>query len=68
MATLSSQKLATAPISVPALGQNRVKPSEYFSPIAQPVSISPAIRTISQGFIRRPALLIPCPGISADGP
>jgi len=39
----SSSMLATMARPVRTLGTGRVKPSVYFSPMAQPVSSSPAI-------------------------
>jgi hypothetical protein len=41
-------KLDAMAATVAAVGQNRVSPSEYFSPSAQPISSNPAARSASQ--------------------
>jgi hypothetical protein len=41
-------KLNAIAATVAAVGQNRVNPSEYFSPSAQPISSSPAARSATQ--------------------
>jgi hypothetical protein len=47
-ATAISAKLSAMAAMVAAVGQNRVSPSEYFSPSAQPTSSSPAARRAAQ--------------------
>jgi hypothetical protein len=41
-ASAINTKLSTIAMAVAAVGQNRVSPSEYFSPSAQPISSKPA--------------------------
>src|SRR5688572_2885195 len=48
MASASSTMLTTSAAAVHTVGQSRVSPSVYFSPMAQPTSKSPAITSISQ--------------------
>jgi hypothetical protein len=47
-ASAINPKLSAIAISVATVGQNRVSPSEYFSPSAQPTSSKPAPRSASQ--------------------
>jgi hypothetical protein len=47
-ATAINAKLSAIAASVAAVGHNRVRPSEYFSPSAQPTSSSPAARRAAQ--------------------
>jgi hypothetical protein len=42
IATPSSPMLATMAVTVPTVGQSSVKPLVYLSPMAQPISKSPA--------------------------
>jgi hypothetical protein len=46
-----SAKLETMAITVAAVGQNFVNPSEYFNPIAQPTSSRPAPSNASQALM-----------------
>jgi hypothetical protein len=50
--------------SVAAVGQNRVNPSEYFSPSAQPTSIRPAARSAAHVVIVSIIALLHCDGCS----
>src|SRR5262249_4819310 len=43
-----SAKLSRIATTVPAVGQNLVRPSEYFSPSAQATSSNPAARSAAQ--------------------
>ncbi len=49
--TANSQTLMAIDTPVAMDGQNFVKPSEYFSPIAHPVSNSPAMIRISHALV-----------------
>src|SRR3546814_426953 len=53
----SRPRLMTIASTVPTVGHNLVKPSVYFSPIAQPISNSPASTRINQ-FIIVPSSLL----------
>jgi len=44
-------KLSTMATAVAAVGQNRVKPSEYFRPSAQPISSRPAPSNASHALM-----------------
>ena len=44
-------KLSAIAITVATAGQNRVSPSEYFSPSAQPTSSRPAPRSASHALM-----------------
>jgi len=47
-------KLRAMAITVAAVGQNRVNPSEYLSPSAQPTSSKPAPSNASHALMRPP--------------
>jgi hypothetical protein len=47
-------KLSRIAITVAAVGQNRVNPSEYLRPSAQPTSSRPAPSNASQAVMMRP--------------
>jgi hypothetical protein len=49
-ASAINRKLSAIAISVATVGQNRVSPSEYFSPSAQPTSSTPAPSNASHAF------------------
>jgi hypothetical protein len=49
-ASAINAKLSAIATMVATVGQNRVNPSEYFSPSAQPTSSRPAPRSASQAF------------------
>jgi hypothetical protein len=49
-ASAINAKLSAIATKVATVGQNRVNPSEYFSPSAQPTSSRPAPRSASQAF------------------
>jgi hypothetical protein len=49
-ASAINAKLSAIAINVATVGQNRVNPSEYFSPSAQPTSSRPAARSASHAF------------------
>jgi hypothetical protein len=53
-ASAISVKLRTIAIAVAAVGQNRVNPSEYFRPSAQPTSSRPAPSNASHALMMRP--------------
>jgi len=50
VATPTNPKLSTIMIAVATDGYNRVNPSEYFSPIENPVSNPPAITRIAHTY------------------
>ena len=50
-ASAISVKLSTIATAVPAVGQNRVSPSEYLRPSAQATSSSPAMSSASHAVI-----------------
>src|SRR5687768_1356705 len=50
MAMPSNQRLIIIAKTVPTVGHNRVKPSVYFNPTAQPTSSSPAITRMTQAM------------------
>src|SRR4030081_581978 len=50
-----SPKLNAIASPVAAVGQNRVRPSEYFRPKAQPISNNPAARRASHALTAAPA-------------
>jgi hypothetical protein len=54
-ASAISAKLSTIATAVAAVGQNRVSPSEYLRPSAQPTSSRPAPSNASHPFMMRPA-------------
>jgi len=54
-ASAINPKLSAIAITVAAVGQNLVSPSEYFNPSAQPTSSSPAARSAAQALMRFPA-------------
>jgi hypothetical protein len=49
-ASAINRKLSAIAISVATVGQNRVSPSEYFSPSAHPTSSTPAPSSASHAF------------------
>jgi len=54
-------KLSTIATAVPAVGQNRVSPSEYLRPNAQATSSSPAPSSASHPLMALPRLDLPLP-------